>query len=322
MSVRSGMKFVRQSVRRPRMYFYRLATCVVLLATFAVASVGWGQAPNNGQTNDSSAKLSPKWEELTGPDFIRAIQKAQGVCLLPFGILEKHGTQLPIGTDLINVRYASLQAVKQAYAVVFPPYYFGQISEARHQPGTFALPAHLQMELLQTTTDEMARNGCKKIVIVNGHGGNEDFLPYFAQSQMDRPHDYVVYIYWWSADYPGRPVDKDKIDEHAGASETSHMMVARPDLVHMGRVGQESGADLHRQHLPKGVYTGIWWYAKFPNHYAGDASSANLKLGRADMRAWVGGIANVIRAVRADNVSLQLQNEFYRDSQHPLDTKQ
>ncbi len=82
--------------------------------------------------------LSVKWEELTAADFVRAIQKSQGTCLLPFGILEKHGPHLPLGTDLINVRYVALQAAQREYAVVFPEYYFGQIFEARHQPGTIA----------------------------------------------------------------------------------------------------------------------------------------------------------------------------------------
>src|SRR5271157_3757994 len=79
--------------------------------------------------------LSPKWEELTGPDFIQAIHQAQGVCVLPFGILEKHGPHLPVGTDLLDVRFAVMNAVKQEYAVVFPEYYFGQIFEAQQQPG-------------------------------------------------------------------------------------------------------------------------------------------------------------------------------------------
>src|SRR5258708_16290965 len=113
--------------------------------------------------------LSLKWEELTAADFVAAIQKSQGTCLLPFGILEKHGPQLPLGTDLINVRYVSLQAAAQEYAVVYPEYYFGQIFEAKHQPGTIAYSARLQLDLLQETTDEMARNGCTKIIIANGH---------------------------------------------------------------------------------------------------------------------------------------------------------
>src|ERR1700733_10405162 len=116
----------------------------------------------------AQSKLSVKWEELTAADFRTAIQQSKGTCLLPFGILEKHGPHLPLGTDLLNVRYASMQAVAQEYAVVFPEYYFGQIFEAKHEPGTVAYSLELQLTLLQETTDEMARNGCKKVLIVNG----------------------------------------------------------------------------------------------------------------------------------------------------------
>src|SRR5215813_1948882 len=107
-------------------------------------------------TLSAQQKLSTHWEELSADEFRHAIQQSKGVCLLPFGILEKHGPHLPLGTDLINVRYASLQAVQQEYAVVFPEYYFGQIFEAKHEPGTIAYSRELQLQLLQETTDEMA----------------------------------------------------------------------------------------------------------------------------------------------------------------------
>src|SRR5882672_1567728 len=99
----------------------------------------------------SQSKLSAKWEELTAADFRQAIQQSKGTCLLPFGILEKHGPHLPLGTDLLNVRYASLHAAAQEYAVVFPEYYFGQIFEAKHEPGTVAYSMELQLKLLQET---------------------------------------------------------------------------------------------------------------------------------------------------------------------------
>jgi creatinine amidohydrolase len=287
---------------------------IVGLAMAVCAVAAWGQ---------QTGGLSTQWEELTGPDFIKAIHQSQGVCLLPFGIIEKHGPHLPLGTDLINVRYAAQHGAAEEYAVVFPPYYFGQIAEARQQPGTVSYSWKMQLDLLQETTDEMARNGCKKIVIVNGHGGNESLLPYFAQSQLQTPHDYVVYVYWWHAgDAPGRPKLHSTNDMHAGESETAHTMVSRPDLVHQDRAGEESGADQHRLHLPEGVYTGIWWYARFPNHYSGDGSVATKELGEFDMKAWVDGIANVIRSVKADDESLKLQNQFYEDAKHPLETKQ
>ena len=265
----------------------------------------------------AAQNLSPRWDELTAADFEKAIARAQNTCVLPIGILEKHGPHLPLGNDLINVRYASLHAVEQEYAVVFPEYYFGQIFEAKHEPGTIAYSAKLQLELLQETTDEMARNGCKKIVIVNGHGGNNHLLPFFAQSQLASPHDYVVYV-TQNVNYgTGRPPLHSRNDQHAGESETSHTMIARPDLVHLDRAKSESGADLNRLDLPSGVYTGIWWYAKFPNHYAGNGADATQALGEFDMKAWIASIANTIRAVKSDQVAPRLQKEFYEGSQKP-----
>jgi creatinine amidohydrolase len=176
---------------------------------------------------------------------------------------------------------------------------------------------------LQETTDEMARNGCKKVLIVNGHGGNEHLLPLFAQAQMDKPHDYVVYVLRPNPrSAAGRPQQKDKVDMHAGESETARTLISRPDLVHMDRVQQESGADLARQKLPEDVYTGIWWYARFPNHYSGDASTANKQLGEFDSKAVIRDIVAAIQAIKADQASLQIQNQFYEDSKHPLETKQ
>ena len=274
------------------------------------------------QTNSPQAKLSVHWEELTGPDFLEAIQRSQGTCLLPFGILEKHGPHMPIGSDLLNARYAALHAAAQQYAVVFPEYYFGQISEARHEPGTIAYSRDLQLALLQATTDEMARNGCKKILIVNGHGGNGSLLPYFAQSQLDKPHDYVVYLFDQRSPATGGPKKKTSIDAHAGESETSKMMIVRPDLLHQDRATSESGADQHHLNLPDGVYTGIWWYARFPDHYAGEGSAATRELGDYQMKWWVDSVSKVIVAIKADDVSLKLQNEFYEKSAHPLDTPQ
>ena len=62
-------------------------------------------------------KLSVHWEELTADDFHHAIELSRGACILPFGILEKHGAHLPLGTDLVNVRYASLHAAEKQYGI-------------------------------------------------------------------------------------------------------------------------------------------------------------------------------------------------------------
>ncbi|MBZ5572287.1 MAG: creatininase family protein [Acidobacteriia bacterium] len=269
----------------------------------------------------SQDKLSVHWEELTAADFRTAIGRSGGTCLLPFGILEKHGAHLPLGTDLLDVRYAAVHAAEQEYAVVFPAYYFGQIFEGRHEPGTMAYSSHLQLELLQETTDEMARNGCKKIIIVNGHGGNENLLPFFAQTQLEKSRDYVVYVLPIAEAPAGGPPKRTAVDMHGGESETSKMLIARPDLVHMDRANQESGADQARLKLPDELYTAIWWYARFPDHYSGDGSAASRERGQFEMDNWIKVIAKAIHAVKSDQTSLQLENEFFEKTKHPLDTR-
>jgi len=282
-------------------------------------------ATGSAQSPAVQSKLSVHWEELSAAEFRDAITRAQNTCLLPIGIMEKHGPHLPLGNDLLNVRYVALNAAQQEYAVVFPEYYFGQIFEAKHEPGTVAYSRSLQLQLLQETTDEMARNGCKKIIIVNGHGGNNSLLPFFAQSQLESPHDYVVYVQSIARSAPGEPQHKSdrSTDMHAGESETSVSMIARPDLVHLDRAKLESGADQGRlKALPEGLYTGIWWYARFPNHYAGDGGVASRELGDFEAKTWINTVVQSIKAVKADQERLRLQNQFYEQSKHPLETPQ
>src|SRR5271165_652123 len=201
----------------------------IFLLPFIILIILIASLFTQAQTPAPTAKLSVHWEELTAADFREGIHRSQGTCLLPFGILEKHGAHLPLGTDLLDVRYAALHAAEKEYAVVFPEYYFGQIAEARHEPGTMAYSRELQLALLQETTDEMARNGCKKVLIVNGHGGNEHLLPYFAQTQLYKSHDYVVYVQWGHESPKKAGAEKTGPDWHAGERETSNVLVTHPE---------------------------------------------------------------------------------------------
>jgi creatinine amidohydrolase len=271
--------------------------------------------------------LSPKWEELTAEDFVKALQEAQNTCALPFGIIEKHGPSGPMGTDLINVRHSVELAARKEYTIMFPAYYFGQIFEAKHQPGTIAYSTHLQLEMLRETVSEMARNGCRKIMIISGHGGNTNLVNFFAQTQLETPVDYVVYVISGGGGVgqnlpaAARP-SKPGVDGHAGEVEIANVMASRPELAHPERAGEESGKDLNRLDLPQGVTTPIWWYARFPNHYQGDAAGATAERGKAMMELRADYLATAIRAIKADTITPRLQKEFFEKSTHPMDTKQ
>ena len=264
----------------------------------------------------SAQELPYRWDELTASDWPKALEKAAYTAILPIGVLEKHGPHAPIGSDLIHVREWASRVAKQEYAVVFPDYFYGQIYEARHQAGTFALPSRLIWELLDATCEEIARNGFKKILIVNGHGGNPNFLRFFVQSQLERTRDYVVYFY----DPAPGPEITERInkmrksdpagDQHGGERETSTLLYLRPELVQMDRAAAESGANQKRLAIPE-VYTGIWWYAAYPNHYAGEGAKATRELGELVTETRLESLRNALRAVKADKSAPALQKEFF-----------
>jgi len=285
--------------------------------------------PFSQKTSAAESALSAKWEELTAPDFVKAVSQSGKVCIIPLGIIEKHGPHMPLGTDLIDARAQVLNAVKEEYAVVFPEYYVGQINEARHQPGVIAYSPDLIWKMLQETCNEISRNGFEKIIFVNGHGGNNDLVKYFCMSQLSEKRNYAIYLFQPKTD----PNEHRKVEElmkklppstgeHAGAAETSYMMVVRPDLVKIDKASMQSGDDLNRLANLPDVYTGIWWYAKFPNHYAGDGKYANAELGRALLEEDTKQLVRMIREVKADTKVPELQKQFYEATSHPIDTKQ
>jgi creatinine amidohydrolase/Fe(II)-dependent formamide hydrolase-like protein len=104
--------------------------------------------------------------------------------------------------------------------------------------------------MLQETVSEMGRNGCRKILIASGHGGNTNLLNYFLQTQLDSPKDYVVYgvsalgggTQLPPAAQPSRP----GVDGHAGENEAAMVMASRPELVHPERGAEQSGANFSR----------------------------------------------------------------------------
>lgn len=263
-----------------------------------------------------SQDIPSRWDELTADDWPKALERSGRTCILPIGILEKHGPHAPLGSDLIHVREWAARVTKKEYAVVFPDFFYGQINEARHQPGTFSLPSRLVMELLDSTCAEIARNGFQKIVIINGHGGNPNMIRYFIQTQLERRRNYAVFFFEPAQDtaYTAqlRRMHRSDMatDQHAGERETSTLLYLRPDLVKQFAATKESGGNLQRLSLPN-LYTGIWWYASYPNHYAGDGTAATRELGRFITEHIIESLRRSLVALKADTKTIPLQNEFY-----------
>ena len=133
-----------------------------------------------------------QWE-LSTPVDLEKMAKEEKLCIVPIGVLERHGEHLPLGTDGLVAHKIAVEASKIEPCAVFPVYWFGQVHEAKFSSGAVSFESDFTLALLKNLCDEIARNGFTKIMFVNGHGGNGSLLSYFLFSTMDKNVPYTLY---------------------------------------------------------------------------------------------------------------------------------
>lgn len=170
----------------------------------------------------------------------------------------------------------------------------------------------LVFALLEGVCDEMGRQGITRIILLSGHGGNRYFLPLLVQTLSEKECPYCVYC----ANLP-RFEGRDELLEtgeygHACEAETSDMLHIAPELVKMDSVPEEPFRNLERNRELKeaGAYSPMDWYAMYPNMYVGDASKASAEKGQVMCEHRVTALAKLIRAVKEDEVTEELMEQF------------
>jgi creatinine amidohydrolase len=154
------------------------------------------------------------------------------VAILPWGATEPHNYHLPYGTDnyetgRIAERSAEIAWKKGAKVVVLPTVPFGVNTGQLDLRLALNMNPSTQLAVLTDIASAIAGQGVKKLLILNGHGGN-DFRQMTRELQP-RVNLFVCTINWWTcvngSDYFTEPGD------HAGEMETSVMMSLAPDLL-------------------------------------------------------------------------------------------
>jgi len=186
-------------------------------------------------------------------------------------------------------------------------------------PGTIALRHELMIPLLENMCDEISRNGLKKIIIVNGHGGNTGLLKYFLDIILDKEKDYMVYAsrtIWEEAEF--KKVQEAKIDGHGGEKETSYMLYLRPELVKLDAF-KDNGQPQKRisKFSDTGLDSAIGWYSNFPNHFAGEKVSFTKEKGKVLIDGHIGSIVKQIQLVKKDNTPFELYKEYSKRKHKP-----
>ena len=133
---------------------------------------------------------SVMWKELTAAD-LREKAQAGAVVLLPVGSMEQHGPHLPVGVDTFlseGVCRAAAEAIAADMAVVVAPtLWCGMAEHHMAYGGTFTLDIPTYRAVLLCLLKSLERHGFKRVLIVNGHGGNIAALAPSCPTSPARP---------------------------------------------------------------------------------------------------------------------------------------
>lgn len=278
------------------------------------------------------------WENLKAFELSEAIEKSKGVCVIPFGAMEKHGPHMPLGADNIIAERTAYLAAEIEPVVIMPTFSYGHINGLQYCPGSICLTNELMLDYLDELCREIARNGFKKIIIFNAHGGNGSILNTFCNMMREKKRDYIVAAYHSfmkldaefqdiianREEYPElndedysiikRYIDEKILDGHAGFEEMLLVAESHPELVDVSKMGDEDGMSIHRtDHLTAAGldFGNMMWCADYPNSYGAQYFPyCNERLAKAYMRARVKSCAATYKVMKEDTEFLKVNEEW------------
>ena len=185
---------------------------------------------------------SVMWKELTAED-LRAKAAANAIVVLPVASMEQHGPHLPVGVDTILCegvcKGAAETVAAEVPAAVAPTLWCGMAEHHMAFGGTFTFDIPTYRAVLLAFLRNLERHGFKRVLIVNGHGGNiaalNAFLPDIARETALQVRA-ATYFELAAATDLAAVLEDQKGVQHACEVETSLMMVLAPNLVRHERI--------------------------------------------------------------------------------------
>lgn len=163
------------------------------------------------------------------------------LAVLPWGATEPHNFHLPYMTDCILSHDIALDAAKQFLkkgirCMILPPVPFGsQNPGQRELPFCIHARYETQRAILGDIVVSLHTQGIRKLVVINGHGGN-NFKNMLRDLSADFP-DFLIAVADWFGIVSPKAYFEAAIDDHAGETETSVMMHYHPELINLEEAG-------------------------------------------------------------------------------------
>ena len=234
---------------------------------------------------------------------VRTIEYAAAV--LPWGATEAHNYHLPYATDNVQAEQIAIRAAERAWAkgarvVVLPTVPFGVNTTQLDIPLCLNVNPSTQLALLADLVASLDGQGVHKLLIVNGHGGN-DFRQIVRELQP-KTRVFMSVINWWSCVDVSRFISEP--GDHAGEAETSAMLHLAPALV---RPLGEAGSGRAKTSRLRGIREGwAWaprrWTQVTSDTGIGDPSKSTAEKGEAYVTAAVERIAEFLVELAAVSV--------------------
>lgn len=219
------------------------------------------------------------------------------IAILPWGATEAHNYHLPYGTDTVQCDRLAAEAARLAWergtrTIVLPTVPFGVNTGQLDIPLTINMNPSTQVAVLRDVAEALEGQGLRKLVVLNGHGGN-DFRQMIRELST-RTSVFLCAIDWWKVVDPTEFFEKS--GDHAGELETSVMMHLAGDLV---RPLSEAGAGAAKVPRPRGMREGwAWapraWTRVTADTGVGDPSRASAEKGARYTEAVVGRVADFL----------------------------
>ena len=140
-------------------------------------------------------------------------------CVLPLGSTEQHA-YLSLSTDSLLAERVALEAAQRLNIPVFPVVAYGITPYFRAFPGSITLRIETYLRVIADILDGFAEHGFRRILIVNGHGGNSPAQSFAGEWMADHPHIRVKFHNWWNAPRTWAKVQEtDPVASHASWME-------------------------------------------------------------------------------------------------------
>lgn len=290
--------------------------------------------------------METRWLYTTSENFDALRELSCDTCVLPMGCVEKHGLHLPLGVDVFEAERLAYEASKLEPVCVFPTFCFGDVPDnsPNFAPGSITLPLETQMLLLEQMCEQIARNGFKKIVIYNSHGGNTPWLTTFLRKIDCDYHDFVLMFVNMKSrflaemsqnirtqgpsaypemneediQYVLQCADENIISGHAGFGESAFTIGLEPETVHLERLGVVNGFSLNltSQYAEAGIsIKDGGWSINHPHAMHGhDPVGLNERIGKACVRHEAERVAKAIKLIKEDTNLIKWHNQRWNSN--------